>query len=269
MKILGYRFETRLDFSAPVREHDFALRCMPRSTSVQTVLDAQVVVDPQAKLCGQVDGFGNAVQVGRIAAPHKSFAFVCSGLVMVEPADAAKEPASPLYLRPSGLAAAGPEISAFAEDVLRVGANLSPCEKARKLSAALGYAMGYAEGTTGVDTAAEEAFRGGKGVCQDFSHVLIAALRHMGVAARYVSGFLLGEGKTHAWVEVHDGDAWRGIDPTNQRDVDCDYIALSHGRDFADCPIERGIFVGGASQAQEAHVSVTDDADWRRMDATA
>ncbi len=73
-------------------------------------------------------------------------------------------------------------------------------------------------------------------------------------------GFLVGEGETHAWVEVHDECCWRGLDPTNRREVDCGYIALSHGRDFADCPIERGVFVGGARQSMSVSVRVTDDA---------
>jgi transglutaminase-like putative cysteine protease len=61
-------------------------------------------------------------------------------------------------------------------------------------------------------------------------------------------------------VEVHDECCWRGLDPTNRREVDCGYIALSHGRDFADCPIERGVFVGGARQSMSVSVRVTDDA---------
>ena len=68
---------------------------------------------------------------------------------------------------------------------------------------------------------------------------------------------MLGEGATHAWVEVFDGQLWHGIDPTNDRLVDDGYIAFSHGRDFSDCPIEVGVFRGGARQSQSVAVSVT------------
>ena len=70
---------------------------------------------------------------------------------------------------------------------------------------------------------------------------------------------MVGEGATHAWVEVHDGSRWRGVDPTNDCQVTDDYIVLSRGRDFADCPIEVGVFIGGARQKQTVRVTVTDD----------
>lgn len=79
--------------------------------------------------------------------------------------------------------------------------------------------------------------------------MLIAACRCAGVPARYVNGFLVGEGETHAWVEVHDECCWRGLDPTNRHEVDCGYIALSHGRDFTDCPIERDAVAGALARA--------------------
>lgn len=79
MKILNYFFETHLEFSEPVRDHDFVLRCMPPNTGAQTVMDAQIIVEPPATLAAQVDGFGSNLQVGRLEAPHSSFSFVSSG----------------------------------------------------------------------------------------------------------------------------------------------------------------------------------------------
>lgn len=209
MKILNYFFETHLEFSEPVRDHDFVLRCMPPNTGAQTVMDAQIIVEPPASLAAQVDGFGNNLQVGRLEAPHSSFSFVSSGMVMVDSANVSPEPAHPIYLRPSELASAGPRVREFVGDVLRVSANLPALQKARRLSDAVAGALAYEKGATDVRTCGEDAFAGGRGVCQDFAHVL---------------------------------------------------IALSHGRDFADCPIERGVFVGGARQSMSVSVRVTDDA---------
>lgn len=266
MKILTFLFETRLEFSEPVSNHDFVLRCLPSSTPRQTVLDAQIMVEPPAQICEQVDGFGNRLQVGRLAAPHDGFTFVGSGTVATAgDVDGAPEPCHPVFLRPSELTFAGPAVAEFASDVLRVCPNLGPWEKAELLSRELGTRMTYERGSTGVRTTAEEALAGGRGVCQDYAHVLIAACRQAGVAARYVNGLMLGEGETHAWVEVHDGRRWRGIDPANQKLADCDYITLSCGRDFADCPIERGVLTGGARQSQSVRVRVTDDAAWAAL----
>ncbi|WP_321970836.1 transglutaminase family protein [Paratractidigestivibacter sp.] len=265
MKILNYFFETTLEFSEPVRAHDFVLRCMPPNTGSQTVMDSQLIVEPPVRVSEQVDGFGNKLQVGRLDGPHDSFTFISSGMVMVDTAQIHAAAAHPVYSRQSELTQAGPHIKAFVDDALRVCANAPARDKAERLAGLLSQVMTYGRGNTGVKTTAEEALAGGRGVCQDYAHVLISACREAGVPARYVNGFLLGEGETHAWVEVHDGVCWRGVDPTNRREADCNYITLSHGRDFSDCPIERGVFVGQASQAQSVRAQVTDDAAWAAL----
>jgi len=106
--------------------------------------------------------------------------------------------------------------------------------------------MTYAFGATDVHTTAATAFRLGKGVCQDYAHIMIAIARHCGLAARYVSGHLLGEGGTHAWVEivVPDGDGARvlAFDPTHNRTVTLKYIVVAVGRDYADVAPTSGVF---------------------------
>lgn len=116
----------------------------------------------------------------------------------------------------------------------------------------------YQSGTTTVQTTAEEALEKGKGVCQDYAHILIALCRKLSIPARYVVGIQEGVGETHAWVEFYDNGIWRGIDPTNDKWVNDRYLTLSHGRDFADCGINRGLFIGGGTQKQtiEARVQV-------------
>ncbi len=258
MRILNYSFETRLSMSSAVTDHDFVLRCQPMSTHVQTVLDSQTVITPECPLAKQTDGFGNLIQVGRIERPHKEFSFVSSGLVIVDSADTHPEPAHPIYLRSSRFCAPTDELAAFADDVLRVRRNAPALQKAQVLAHALHEAMEYVPGSTTTATTAGEAFAQKRGVCQDFSHILIALLRAEGIPARYANGLMFGEGATHAWVEVHDGLRWRGIDATNDREADDTYIAIAHGRDFADCAIESGVFRGGARQSQNVRVVVND-----------
>lgn len=258
MKVLQFNFETALEFSEPVSEHDFVLRCLPRSSESQTVLDAQLLIMPNTSIAQQVDGFGNALQVGRLADPHDRMTFITSGMVVVAERSTMHDPAHPMYLRPSRYANGSEDITAFANDVLRVCRNADPWDKAMRLSRALHNSFVYDQGATNVYTTASEAFKLGHGVCQDYAHVFISLCRSQGIHARYVNGLILGVGATHAWVEVNDGHMWRGIDPTNDHPADDGYIALSRGRDWSDCPIESGVFRGYASQHQTVHVTVSD-----------
>jgi transglutaminase-like putative cysteine protease len=120
---------------------------------------------------------------------------------------------------------------------------------------------------TVVGTPLREVFHHKRGVCQDFSHVMIAALRSLGVPARYMSGYILthppqgqprlvGADATHAWVEAWcPGHGWLGLDPTNGKAVTNEYVTLASGRDYADVIPLRGVVVGGGEH--ELKVSVT------------
>ena len=109
----------------------------------------------------------------------------------------------------------------------------------------------YDWGVTNVATTAAEAWRGGVGVCQDYAHCMVALCRLCGLPARYVSGHLLGEGGTHAWVEVlvpHPGDpeSVRSIafDPTHDARPGLRYVTVAVGRDYGDVPPTSGTFEG-------------------------
>ena len=111
-------------------------------------------------------------------------------------------------------------------------------------------AISYAHGVTSVITTAAEALAGGQGVCQDAAHVMIALCRAIGLPARYVSGHLLGEGGTHAWVEVivADADAARAValDPCNGCRVGVSYLTVATGRDYSDVAPTSGTYMGTA-----------------------
>jgi transglutaminase-like putative cysteine protease len=112
--------------------------------------------------------------------------------------------------------------------------------------------LDYEWGVTGVRTTASDALAGGRGVCQDYAHIMLAACRSAGLAARYVSGHLTGEGGSHAWVEVlhpHRRDSWiaEGWDPTHNRRTDADYLVIAVGRDYADAAPLSGTYDGAAA----------------------
>lgn len=127
----------------------------------------------------------------------------------------------------------------------------------------------YESGSTQIHTPIEAAFQSRKGVCQDFAHIMIGCLRTLGLAARYVSGYLLttppvgqprlrGADASHAWVSVYCPDApghWLELDPTNAAVADLDHVCVAQGRDFGDVSPLRGIIRGGGHH--QLHIAVT------------
>jgi len=111
-------------------------------------------------------------------------------------------------------------------------------------------ALGYEYGVTGVQTTATEALAAGRGVCQDYAHVMLAVCRLAGLPASYASGHLVGEGGSHAWVEVlrpdRDGKAWivEGWDPTHDRMTGLGYVTIAVGRDYGDVAPVSGTYDG-------------------------
>ncbi|MBV9170685.1 MAG: transglutaminase family protein [Chloroflexi bacterium] len=123
----------------------------------------------------------------------------------------------------------------------------------------------YELGVTGTRTPAAMALHLGRGVCQDFSHILLSVLRCMNIPCRYVSGHLLGEGAPHAWVEVLLSSGLVALDPTHHRRVGMDYVTVAVGRDFADVTMTSGVFTGAATGrlhwSKQAEIVELDEAE--------
>lgn len=123
--------------------------------------------------------------------------------------------------------------------------------------------MEYVPGVTGVHTSAAAALALRRGVCQDYSHLMIAICRRLGLPALYVSGHLLGEGGTHSWVEVllpaSDGSGsvcgWP-LDPTHGRRADLTYLTVAVGRDYGDVAPTSGIYRAGHGGSLTGHREV-------------
>lgn len=114
-----------------------------------------------------------------------------------------------------------------------------PFERAVFFSDILSDLIHYEKGVTDINTTAVQAFELKKGVCQDFSHIMLALLRMDKIPCRYIAGLAACDGETHSWVEM-----WLGFDPANNCSVNEDYLVLSQGRDFGDCSIDRGVMFG-------------------------
>ena len=134
----------------------------------------------------------------------------------------------------------------------------------------------YRQGATYVDSRIPDLLEAGGGVCQDFVHLGLSLLRHHGIAARYVSGYLFASGSgdgqesvevdTHAWLEAllpvggrgQDSDpAWVGADPTNRVLAGETHVKIGHGRHYADVPPIKGVYRGSATATLDASVTMT------------
>jgi transglutaminase-like putative cysteine protease len=114
-----------------------------------------------------------------------------------------------------------------------------------------------------VQTRADQVLELGRGVCQDFAHVMLGACRSIGIPARYVSGYLYDptlEGDnaaSHAWVDVWDDESgWLALDPTHDREQTEAYVRVAVGRDYVDVPPTHGVFKGNASETLSVRVGL-------------
>src|SRR6202041_1113436 len=141
---------------------------------------------------------------------------------------------SPQLLKPTRLTAADDRLRSLADGLSEQGD--TPLETAQRVCDAVHAAITYEYGVTSVQTTAAEALAGGRGVCQDSAHVMLALCHLVGLPARYVSGHLLGQGGTHAWVEVVVPRAQDAVaiafDPCNGRRAGSGYVTVATGRDY-------------------------------------
>ncbi len=254
MERFDYRYSTKIDFSAEVGSHHILLRCIPAEYAFQKAISRECRFSPAVTLSQSTDVFGNIIQYGCVEQPHASFEFESEGIMELTKYRI-PEPLDNLYLYDS-------PYTRPLQRVKTVFANIKPrlfigiAEQVARLSDYMQALLRYESGSTNIRTTAEEALTQGKGVCQDYAHALIALCRLSGIPARYVSGFTSGYGVTHAWVEYYDEGCWYAFDPTRNVAVETGYIKLAQGRDYGDCPIERGVFRGVATQYFNINVAV-------------
>ncbi len=139
----------------------------------------------------------------------------------------------------------------------------TPLNSIQDLKAALRAAFVYAPGSTSAQSPIDHILEGGRGVCQDYAHVMISILRSWGIPSRYVSGYLgpdsnaVGHNESHAWVECWLPEAgWFGVDPVNDGDCDERHIRVATGRDYGDVPPVRGVFSGASESKLVTQVEV-------------
>ena len=268
---------TRYTYGATVEFTTGVLRLAPRSGDGQEVERFGIVTDPASEpLTERLDPFGNRILSLRIEKPHRQLSITASSRVRVNRTPAptrspswesitveaiairsldADCPAIALY--PSRRVALFDEATAYAKESFVPDRPI--LEATMDLTRRIRADFVYDPEATEVSTPAAEAFNRRRGVCQDFAHIMIAAVRGIALPALYVSGYirtipppgrerLAGADATHAWVSVWCGAAlgWRDFDPTNAGLIQNDHIVVARGRDYSDVsPIESMILSSG------------------------
>lgn len=251
--VLRQRF--RYDYDGPAYDLDHRLVVVPRARhgSLRRRLHSVAVSVPDARIRNRRDAYGNVVVQVAIDVVPARVEFALTAVVertgprldAVLPLSALSDPR---LLRPTQLTAADAAIRDLAADLrAHSGDRLEFAERCCTLVKA---AITYEFGVTDHATTAAEALAGGRGVCQDHAHLALAICRAAGVPARYVSGHLLGDSGTHAWIEVlvPDGD-WAGavaFDPCNGGRAGSRHLPVAAGRDYADVAPTSGRFAGTA-----------------------
>lgn len=253
MKKLSFDYRMSLEFDNPVHGHHYSLKCIPSNSASQKIFSLNFEVNPLEDLNKTVDGFKNIIYVGHYLPEHTRFGFKVSGIAWVDNSHKKIEELNPLYKYQSVHTKPGKNIMEIYNNNL---SEEDDFEKAEKLMHIVHNLIEYKAGATNIKTTAEEALELGMGVCQDYSHILLSLCRLYNIPARYVAGLMIGEGYTHAWVEIYYKGRWYGLDPTNDKLVDDYYIKLNNGRDYEDCIINRGSFYGNTNQTQKVYVSV-------------
>ena len=260
-------------------------RLLPRQTPGQRVLFSQLELDPRPDdYRERADPWGNRIAWFMSQQPHPSLCVIAHSLIerLPTPLPDDSPPGEEVAARLRGPADAAvaarefclesPMIAASEEATTYVGASFTPgrglLEAVADLSARIRTDFRYRPNATQIDTPLSEVLRERHGVCQDFAHLALAGLRGLGLAARYVSGYLetippegqpaqVGADASHAWISVFlPGFGWLDFDPTNGVMPLDSHITVAWARDYDDLGPVKGILIGGRRQRMEVSVDV-------------
>lgn len=282
------RHTTSYAYASPVDLATHMLHLTPRALPHQRLLRGGIVATPSpVRTRAATDHFGNHVTWLSIDTPHARFQVTTEAEVAVAfpaPPDAAATPcweavaacagkggarawAAAEFAFDSPLAASGPEARDYAAPSFMPERPV--LEVVRELTARISREFAFRAGVTNISTPVAKVLQLRAGVCQDFTHVMIAGLRSHGIPARYVSGYIRthprpgqprhrGADQSHAWVGVWLGPdhGWVDLDPTNDLVVQDEHVVLAWGRDFADISPVRGVILGGGRHGVTVEVDL-------------
>ena len=274
---------TRYTYAEPITDSVNEVRLTPRTNYRQSCHHHEMIVEPRTSLFTYEDYYGNRVHSFSVNQPHRELVIRTWAVVVTQdreprtlPGVSPQEELAALesehlqnkyieYLLPTQYTEETPPLHEYAGRYPFGGDGLYAWCK--NLMEEIHRNFTYDPQATHVHTTVGEMLKLGRGVCQDFAHLMIAVCRSVKIPARYVSGYhfvgdLQGgsadfEQASHAWVEVHiPGIGWTGFDPTNNAEIGWRYVKLGHGRDYKDIVPVKGIYRGTGHQQLEVTVDV-------------
>jgi transglutaminase-like putative cysteine protease len=292
-----YRIEhrTRYEYTSPVSYSQNQLRLTPRSDASQRLLEHAILSDPKPQhWFHRHDWFGNDVSYFELLQPHHSLEILHQALIQIDRVPLASDsienspPWETVAFRSGSQGVATVQVGgdrhpwqfAFAsryvpliEELKEISMEVftpgRPILSAIVALYELIYrSFEYRPQSTAIDTPLSEVLQQRRGVCQDFAHVAIGCARIVGLAARYVSGYLktysakdvralIGADASHAWLSIHAGPlGWIDLDPTNRTLVGHEHVTLAWGRDFRDVTPINGLYLGGQLKQMQVAVKV-------------
>jgi transglutaminase-like putative cysteine protease len=251
-------------------------RLTPRSDNRQNVILSRVETVPATRSYRYIDYWGTAVTAFDLHAPHTELEVVASSVVETDKPEPPTKKVTWEDLRSEAVLDKFDEVlgpthyTPRSRRLRRVGDSIAkyndPHDAVLATAEWVNSELDYVPGTTGVHSSAIDALREGNGVCQDFAHLTLAVLRSIGIPSRYVSGYLhphrkapIGEtvdGQSHAWIQAWTG-GWWNFDPTNDKEINEQYVSVGVGRDYADVTPLKGIYSGGGSTDLDVVVEIT------------
>jgi transglutaminase-like putative cysteine protease len=281
--IYDVRHVTAFDYDGEVSVSHHVACMTPRTSARQTLVHHSWTCEPAAAIRRERrDVFDNVVTFFALQQPHDRLTVTARAVVELAaapPLPAGSPPwervrdgldAGPVdildFVYDSPLVAAAPAYAAYAAASFAPGRPIA--DALVDLTHRLHQDFRFEPGATTVATQVADVFRHRAGVCQDFAHVQLACLRSLGLAARYVSGYLetspardepklIGADASHAWVSVFvPGFGWLDADPTNDKVPADRHVTLAWGRDYSDVSPIRGVILGGGEQRTRVAVDL-------------
>jgi transglutaminase-like putative cysteine protease len=263
-------------YKSPVTASFNEARLTPRSDSRQNVILNRVETVPATRSYRYVDYWGTAVTSFDLHAPHTELEVTSSSVVETDKGERPEEKVGWEGLSSEAVIDRFDEVlspthyTPTSKRIVRVGQKIAkdhdPQEAVTAAANWVHSELEYVPGTTGVHSSGLDAHREGKGVCQDFAHLTLILLRGMGIPSRYVSGYLhpnreasVGDtidGQSHAWIQAWTG-GWWNYDPTNDAEINEQYISVGVGRDYSDVSPLKGIYSGEGSTDLDVVVEIT------------
>ncbi len=256
-----YRYET------PAKSVIQTLRLTPRNHNGQYVVSWLIAISADCRLDAQEDAFGNLTHTFTAEGPLDELIVHVEGEVETEDnagliAGAVERFPPALYLRETPLTQADAAIAQFAEAARgQAGEDTLPLLHA--LLASLNREITFDTDPTHTATTAAEAFALKRGVCQDLTHIFIAAARHLGIPARYISGYffradgVVDQEAGHAWAEAFVPTlGWVGFDATNGICATDAHLRVAAGLDYLGAAPVRGARTGGTGEALSVRIQV-------------